>query len=204
MYRYESGFFFRHPLLDEYDYYWRVEPGVEFSCAIPYDPFKFMQDNGKLYGFTISLREFPITVKSLWKVTTVFRNAHPGYIAPNNTLGWLTAADGSYNMCHFWSNFEIASLNFLRSKEYMEYFDHLDKAGGFFTERWGDAPVHSLAVSMFLNKEQVHLFDDFGYYHKPFQNCPTDPDFNLQHCFCNPNRSMMYNVGSCTKSWIAF
>ncbi|KAJ1937776.1 hypothetical protein GGF37_005070, partial [Kickxella alabastrina] len=61
MCRYESGFFFRHPLLDGFDYYWRVEPGVEFTCSIPYDPFKFMVDNNKSYGFAISLREFPVT-----------------------------------------------------------------------------------------------------------------------------------------------
>ncbi|KAJ2387611.1 hypothetical protein GGI23_006237, partial [Coemansia sp. RSA 2559] len=69
MCRFESGFFFRHPLLDNFDYYWRVEPGVEFTCAIPYDPFKYMVDHNKLYAFTISLIEFPITVRTLWQTT---------------------------------------------------------------------------------------------------------------------------------------
>ncbi|KAJ1950637.1 hypothetical protein EC988_004317, partial [Linderina pennispora] len=98
---FESGFFFRHPLLDQFDWYWRVEPGVEFSCAIPYDPFKYMADNNKLYGFTITLREFPITVKSLWSTTNAFRAAYPEYVSPNNTLSWLTNDSGDYNMCHF-------------------------------------------------------------------------------------------------------
>ncbi|KAJ1962990.1 hypothetical protein GGI12_002321, partial [Dipsacomyces acuminosporus] len=203
MCRFESGFFFRHPLLDGFDYYWRVEPGVEFTCAIPYDPFQYMVDNGKLYGFTITLREFPITVKTLWSTTNAFRAAYPDYIVPNNTLGWLTRKDGGYNMCHFWSNFEIASLAFLRSPQYTAYFDFLDRAGGFFLERWGDAPVHSLAVAMFLNKSQVHYFD-IGYYHRPFQNCPGDAEFNAQHCFCNSNRSMALHQDSCTKAWLAF
>ncbi|KAI7825771.1 nucleotide-diphospho-sugar transferase [Kickxella alabastrina] len=202
MCRYESGFFFRHPLLDGFDYYWRVEPGVEFTCSIPYDPFKFMVDNNKSYGFAISLREIPVTVKSLWKTTNAFRAAYPDYTAPNNMLRWVTAPDGDYNMCHFWSNFEIASLAFLRSPQYTAYFDFLDRAGGFFLERWGDAPIHSLAVAMFLNKSQVHYFD-IGYYHSPFQNCPTDPHFNAQHCFCNSNHSMIYNEDSCTNDWLA-
>jgi len=51
--------------------------------------------------------------------------------------GW----DGEYNLCHFWSNFEIASLDFWRGEAYMKYFETLDKAGGFYYERWGDAPV---------------------------------------------------------------
>ena len=38
---------------------------------------------------------------------------------------------------------------------YEEYFKHLDKAGGFFYERWGDAPVHSLGAVMLLNSTEV-------------------------------------------------
>jgi alpha 1,2-mannosyltransferase len=43
--------------------------------------------------------------------------------------------------CHYWSNFEIADLRWFRSPEYIAYFDYLDKVGGFYYERWGDAPV---------------------------------------------------------------
>jgi Glycolipid 2-alpha-mannosyltransferase len=55
----------------------------------------------------------------------------------------------------FWSNFEIGSLDFYRSEAYTAYFEHLDKAGGFFYERWGDAPVHSIAACLFLKPEQM-------------------------------------------------
>ncbi|KAJ2394825.1 hypothetical protein GGI23_004543, partial [Coemansia sp. RSA 2559] len=47
MCRYESGFFYRHPLMDQFKWYWRVEPGVKFACDIDYDPFMFMQTNNK-------------------------------------------------------------------------------------------------------------------------------------------------------------
>lgn len=29
MCRYQSGFFWRHPLMEQYEYYWRVEPGIK-------------------------------------------------------------------------------------------------------------------------------------------------------------------------------
>lgn len=29
--------------LESFDYYWRVEPGVEFKCDIDYDPFIFVR-----------------------------------------------------------------------------------------------------------------------------------------------------------------
>lgn len=41
----------------------------------------------------------------------------------------------SYNMCHFWSNFEIARLDWFRSKEYNAFFEMMDRSGGFWTER---------------------------------------------------------------------
>lgn len=50
-------------------------------------------------------------------------------------------------------------------------FRFLDEDGGFYYERWGDAPVHSLAAAMLLKPEQVHHFSDFGYRHDKFQYC---------------------------------
>ena len=47
--------------------------------------------------------------------------------------------------------------------------EFLDQAGGFFYERWGDAPVHSIAANLFLDKDEVHYFDDVGYWHNPLQ-----------------------------------
>jgi hypothetical protein len=68
-----------------------------------------------------------------------------------------------------WSNFEIGDLNFWRSEAYMKFFEYLDKAGGFYYERWGDAPVHSIGAALFAKKEQIHWFEDIGYKHEPFQ-----------------------------------
>jgi len=40
-----------------------------------------------------------------------------------------------YNMCHYWSNFEIARLDWFRSKEYNDFFEMMDRSGGFWMER---------------------------------------------------------------------
>ena len=39
--------------------------------------------------------------------------------------------------------------------------------------KWGDAPVHSLAATLFLSPSELHHFSDFGYVHPPFQYCPV-------------------------------
>ena len=61
---------------------------------------------------------------------------------------------------HDWS--QIASLDFWRGEAYTKYFEALDQAGGFFYERWGDAPVHSIAAALFLKPEEMHFFQDIG------------------------------------------
>jgi len=40
-----------------------------------------------------------------------------------------------YNMCHFWSNFEIAKLSWFRSQAYEDFFQMMDRSGGFWMER---------------------------------------------------------------------
>ncbi|KAG7123345.1 Glycolipid 2-alpha-mannosyltransferase 2 like protein [Verticillium longisporum] len=76
--------------------------------------------------------------------------------------------------CHYWSNFEIGDMNFFRGRRYQDYFQAMDEAGGFFFERWGDAPIHSLGVAMLLEPSQVHHFEDIGYRHGEFHQCPDN------------------------------
>lgn len=47
MCRFYSGIFYKHPLVQEYEWYWRIEPDVEFFCDITYDPFVEMENSGK-------------------------------------------------------------------------------------------------------------------------------------------------------------
>ncbi|EZF34834.1 glycolipid 2-alpha-mannosyltransferase [Trichophyton mentagrophytes] len=200
MCRYESGFFFRHELMMQYDYYWRVEPSIEYFCDIHIDPFKFMRDNNKKYSFVISLPEYPGTIETLWKSTRKFIEQYPEHIAKDNNLEFISADGGkTYNNCHFWSNFEVGDLNFFRSQKYLDFFNLLDQDGGFFYERWGDAPVHSIAVSLMLNKDEVHFFNEIAYRHVPFVHCPTGEQTRLDlKCHCNPGDNFDWKSYSCT------
>ncbi|KAF1348568.1 glycolipid 2-alpha-mannosyltransferase [Delphinella strobiligena] len=200
MCRYESGFFFRHPLMLDYEWYWRVEPSIELFCDIAYDPFKFMAENGKKYSFVLSLYEYVETIPTLWDSTKKWMQNFPEYIAKDNSMGFLSDDGGdTYNHCHFWSNFEVGNLNWLRSDAYLSYFDALDRDGGFFYERWGDAPVHSIAAGLMLNKDELHFFNDIAYYHVPFTHCPTGEEKRLElKCHCNPKDNFDWNGYSCT------
>jgi alpha 1,2-mannosyltransferase len=102
MCRFESGFFFRHELMMQFEYYWRVEPSVELFCDIHYDPFRFMVDNGKKYSFVLSLYEYVETIPTLWDSVKKFMKAHPEHIHPRNSMSFLSDDGGdTYNKCHF-------------------------------------------------------------------------------------------------------
>ncbi|KAG6909701.1 hypothetical protein DXG01_015902 [Tephrocybe rancida] len=160
----ECSFFYRHELLKPYKYYWRVEPDVKFFCDLDYDPFLIMQDQNKVYGFTVSLYEYAETIPTLWDavkgmsptILVVFTAKNAELIPDGNGMSFLSDDGGeTYNRCHFWSNFEIADLDLWRGEAYGKFFDFLDERGGFYYERWGDAPVHSIGAALFAKKEQI-------------------------------------------------
>lgn len=203
MCRFQSGFFFQHPLLAEYDWYWRVEPSTELYCTIDYDVFQFMQDNDITLGFTITIHEYRATIETLWETTKKFLEENPGYVHKDNLLGFISDDGGNeYNLCHFWSNFEVANLNFYRSKAYLDYFNYLDKSGGFFYERWGDAPIHSIAASIMLSRDRIHYFNDIGYHHPPYSNCPFVDDIRSKgKCTCDPEIDFTFRGYACGKEY---
>nr|POF12919.1 o-glycoside alpha-1,2-mannosyltransferase like 4 [Quercus suber] len=205
MCRFHSGFFYDHPALEKYDWYWRVEPDARFTCDIPYDPFAEMIANNKTYGYTMALWEIGSTAPTLFRTVDEYRLArqisasslwtalHEGSWAPyplRHTVMPLfpsrTGKGDRWNFCHYWSNFEIADLAFYRSRAYRDLFAHLDATGGFHLERWGDAAVHSLALGLLVDPEKLHYFEDIGYKHGVFQHCPADT--GGCKCDCDPNK----------------
>ncbi|KAK1219538.1 hypothetical protein PQX77_017726 [Marasmius sp. AFHP31] len=203
MCRFNSGFFFRHPLMLKYRWYWRIEPDVHYHCDVNFDPFLFMEDHNKIYGFTIAMYEFEKTIPTLWQHVRDFMKLHPEYISEDNAMGFMSDNGGEkYNLCHFWSNFEIADMNFWRGEAYTAFFEYLDKQGGFYYERWGDAPVHSIAAALFAKKEQIHFFDEIGYEHNPYTHCPSNEEaWKRGKCGCDRKKSFDYDGYSCLKKW---
>lgn len=105
------------------------------------DRIKVLITHVLLLGFTIAFKEFGATVSSLWKTVLDFEKAHPEVVehspAKEDSLWRFVTDDNgqSYNLCHFWTNFEIASLDLWRSNDYLKFFHYLDRSGGFFYER---------------------------------------------------------------------
>ncbi|KAF3043899.1 hypothetical protein E8E11_008144 [Didymella keratinophila] len=76
MCRFQSGcynFFYDHPALEPYKWYWRVEPDIDFNCSITYDPFVEMAKHDKTYGYTTALWENGRTAVSLFRKLSAYK-----------------------------------------------------------------------------------------------------------------------------------
>lgn len=102
-------------------------------------------------------------------------------------------------------------MEFWRGEAYMKFFEYLDSQGGFYYEvstilydvdmkylsivihryqRWGDAPVHSIAAALFASRDQIHFFDEIGYEHAPYTHCPKEGDnWARGKCTCKPDNN---------------
>ena len=127
---------------------------MELSCAITYDPFVEMARRNKVYGFTIALWEIGSSCPSLFRATADWMDARdvppsalwrasvsaswaPWPLRPL-LMSWFAYRDArgdQWSLCHYWSNFEIADMDFFRSPEYQAFFEYLDRKGGFYFER---------------------------------------------------------------------
>ncbi|RYP46083.1 hypothetical protein DL768_007675 [Monosporascus sp. mg162] len=191
MCRWSSGLFALEKRLATYNYYWRVEAGVQYKCDINYDVFRFMQENDVAYGFDVAVLEDQRAISSLWVRNREFVLANMDVVDDEAHISWLLGvtededdvaeedvdtrlplAGREYNNCQLYSNFEVGSLDFFRSKEHQAYFDHVDKNGGLCYERWDDAPIHNLSVTTFLPQRRVWFFRDAGHARGLCQQCP--------------------------------
>ena len=112
-----------------------------------------MEKNGKRYGYTVALWEMGTTVPTLFRKVSDYKKSmqipttslwtammDPSYLPwpIRSLLSWSRNRDEHgdlWNMCHFWSNFEIADMDFFRSDAYRHFFEYLDADGGFYYER---------------------------------------------------------------------
>jgi len=193
MCRFFSGWFWRHPALQKYDWFWRLDTDIVFHCDVPYDPFQRMVSHGALYGFTQIGIDAVWAQPSLPSNVSLFLSENAHLVPKDANLGFVwdsvagiqKAMSGQAGIDEWtkgcmYNNFEISHRSVWESELYTKLFSFLDGAGGFFYERWGDAPVHSFGIAISLRKEQALQFTDMGYQHKgwPFE-CAA-----VERCLC--------------------
>ncbi|KAK3242070.1 hypothetical protein CYMTET_48214 [Cymbomonas tetramitiformis] len=143
----------------KYEYHWRLDDDSRIRSQVSYDIFEMMRFHGKKYGFVNAVFDNPPCVENLWPLTREFleQNQIQPTFFHEYPEGWV-----------FYNNFEVSHRSIWSSDTYKRFMGAVDAANGIFLNRWGDAAIKSIGVSLVVDPAEVHRFDDFPYYHAPF------------------------------------
>jgi hypothetical protein len=165
MCRFFSKMLYNMPILKNYDWYLRLDVDSFILNNIDYDIFEFMEKNNYLYGYVAKIFEPSYVTKNLVKETNNYlKNIKIETASSQNPI--------SIKWDHkiYYNNFEISNFKFWRSNKVKQFLEFLDKKGGIYYFRWGDAPIHTLAINMFMDRKKKYQFKDIAYYHQNFYN----------------------------------
>ena len=135
------------------DYAWRLDDDSLLLSDITYDIVRYMHDHHIIYGYTSINFETRDNCYNLWAVVR-------SYIRKNNII---TEFFNKWPIRQLYlNNFAVSSMLLWRSQEYRDYIYAIDQSGGIYQHRWGDAPLKSIAISMFVPRNKTHYFCDLG------------------------------------------
>jgi Glycolipid 2-alpha-mannosyltransferase len=150
MCRFFSGTMYFEEILFKYEYYLRLDSDSFILSKIKFDIFEFMKKTdggGHVYGYIKPAVQFDNVkvIEGLWEFCGNPRNIPKGLM--------------------YYTNFEIGKFTFFRGEEYKNFFDKIDKSGGIYIHRWGDAPIKYIGVNLFANKSKIIPINGFIYQH---------------------------------------
>jgi hypothetical protein len=201
--RFWSRDIYNMEFLKDYDYYMRVQPGTWFHCDLKYDPFQYMRENGKTYGFGLALEENTEGYPTLWSNVMTYIEENPVDVDPGHLLQFVSNGQAeSFNGCHFRSELEIGDLQFFRGEKYQRLATFLDSKHGIYYEAWDDSTVRTLGVTLLQSRERLQFLSNLGYNDQEskrnLKQCPMEKNLRLHSkCTCDPIEDLTWSENSC-------
>jgi len=149
-----AGLAMQYPEIRKYDYVLKMDDDHFFIKEFGFDIFKFMEDNGKLFGaFAMEKADS----KRQRDCQIGLRDLAKEYIKENNIQfqgEWdsLVSQDPT-----------IWGMDIFKNKNWENWWNYVDQSGGIYKYRWGDLEIHALYMRMYYPDSVWH---DFDYYNK--------------------------------------
>jgi len=149
MCRFFSGQIYEFDILKAYDYYLRLDTDSFIHTPLNYDIFEWAKKNECYYGYISPAvqRDNEKVIDGLWEYVNQFY--------PNNISNGMM----------FYTNFELAKTSWFSTSQYKNFYNLIDKCGGIYTKRWGDAPIKFLGINLFMDKKHIIPVQGFTYQH---------------------------------------
>lgn len=173
MCRWYSKTFFQYLNVSGYKWALRFDQDSVFLSSIDFGLVESMVKNKQQYGYRVWGVDHLEVVWGLPEITSYFlkeQNIQPKWLfnmcSPKSTDGLKTARDGTgWNRQIVYNNFFVTNISFWLDVQVQRYLRLLETTGGFYKFRWGDAPVHTMVIGMFLDEVQLERFS-FDYDHQ--------------------------------------
>lgn len=128
-----------------------------------------LQSKGLDYAYRVSQTEGSSFTRGFPEALHLYITMHdikPAFLYehcnPQSLEGLL---GGKWDAYAYYNNFFIARNALFTSPAVTHLLSYLDRVGGIYTQRWGDALIHAATVQMYVPKERVHGFTDWKYKH---------------------------------------
>lgn len=199
-----------HPLLTLFQYYWRLDSHSYIFAPAPIrDPFEVMAAERIQYAFSMVNEEGDGYVFGLWSFFRKFladRCLAESHAVRKTQTGWL----GGYSFAIIFTNFAVANASLFRDHRLIRAWLHaVNDAGGIYRYRWGDAPIHTLALTQFVPRHDIVRLRYFGYWHNREYVCAhgTDEESCRQQvkAFATDPKAeyLVYDDGCYPSTWIS-
>lgn len=149
MCRFFSGEIYKEPFFANVEYLLRLDCDSYFTDKVKYDIFRRMADTNSVYG-TIG------TDTDMDYVVEGFGDACANYFKDKYNFSKPTTM--------FQTHFDLTDVQWIKSSDYMDFYDYVDSTGNIYIKRWGDAVVKYQGMSHTAGG-RIYLFGDLPYKH---------------------------------------
>lgn len=194
-----------HKYAKSYDYIMRLDDDSFIEEPIQKDMFQVMKDKGHVYASNLihndcamcsyGMKEFfekhvpskkhmlgELFMASKIPMRAIQCHTFRSIMSINGDLKDPAPAEiTAWSPIIYYNNFFITETSFWRQEEVQKLIEEIDKKGSIFYYRWGDAPLHTLIVSLLAGPSKIERFQ-FKYSKRMQREAFRGDDGHL-HCY---------------------
>jgi hypothetical protein len=144
-----SGELYKETFFENVKYLLRLDCDSYFTDKVTYDIFQRMEETDSVYGTVGTDIDMDYVVEG-------FGDACASYFKDKYNFSKPTTM--------FQTHFDLTDVQWIKSSDYMDFYDYIDSTGNIYIKRWGDAVVKYQGMSHTAGS-RIYLFGDLPYKH---------------------------------------
>jgi len=165
MCRFFANEIFKQPILDNFEYYCRLDTDSFILSSVSSNIFEDAKNNNIKYGYiNDSIRDVPEYTIGLWKLAQTFIESHKDI--PIYSKLYTEIEENRL----YYTNFELCNVSWFKSDIWKSFFKVIDNDGGIYRHRWGDHIIRYIGVRSFIPPEQIKRITNIHYSHQGLED----------------------------------